>query len=151
MIPEYQKIMLPLLKYAEGTREHRIRDAIEQLADEFKLSEEERREILPSGQQTVFDNRVGWARTYLKKSGLLESTKRGYFKITERGLKVLKDRPTEIDAKYLEQFPEFVQFIKTTKVVKEGGEGKELEKYEERTPEELMEIGNQKLQKELAF
>lgn len=150
MIPDYQKIMLPLLKYAEDSQEHHIRDAIEQLADEFKLSEEERRELLPSGQQAVFDNRVGWARTYLKKAGLLESTKRGYFKITERGLKVLKDRPTEIDANYLERFPEFVQFIKTTKVVKEEIEGKELGKYEESTPEELMEIGYQKLQKELA-
>jgi restriction system protein len=86
----------------------------------------------------------------LKKAGLLEPTKRGYFKITERGLKVLKDRPTEIDANYLERFPEFVQFIKTTKVVKEEIEGKELGKYEESTPEELMEIGYQKLQKELA-
>lgn len=149
MIPDYQKIMIPLLKYAEDSQEHHTRDVIEQLADEFELSEEERRELLPSGQQAVFYNRVGWARTYLKKAGLLESTKRGYFKITERGLKVLKDQLTEIDAKYLEQFPEFVQF-KTTKVVKEEIEGEELGKYEESTPEELMEIGSQKLQKELA-
>lgn len=146
MIPDFQKIMLPLLKYAEDGQEHHIRDAIEHLADEFNLSEEERRELLPSGQQAVFDNRVGWARTYLKKAGLIASTKRGYFKITKRGLKVLKDRPTEINAKYLEQFPEFVQF-RTTKVVKEDVEGKELE---ELTPEELMEIGSQRLQKELA-
>jgi restriction system protein len=139
MIPDYQKIMLPLLKYAEDGQEHHIRDAIEQLADEFKLSEDERRELLQSGQRAVFDSRVSWARTYLKKAGLIESTKRGYLKITERGLKVLKDGPTEIDAKYLERFPEFVQF-KTTKVVKD----------EESTPEELMEIGSQKLQKELA-
>lgn len=140
MIPVFQKIMLPLLKYAEDDQEHHIRDAIKQLADEFKLSEDERREILQSGQ-AVFVNRVRWARTYLKKAGLIESTKRGYFKITERGLKVLKDGPTEIDAKYLEQFPEFVQF-KTLKGDKGGNE--------ESTPEELMEIGSLKLQTELA-
>jgi restriction system protein len=150
MIPDYQKIMLPLLKYAADGREYYIRDVIEQLSDEFKLSEEERRELLPSGQQAVFDNRVGWARTYLKKAGLLESTRRGYFKITEKGLKFLKDRPTEINAKYLEQFPEFVQFIRTTKVVGKKFEGKGLKKYEKSTPKELMEIGSQKLEKELA-
>jgi len=150
MIPDYQNIMLPLLKYAGDKQEHHIRDAIEQLADEFNLSEEERTELLPSGQQAIFDNRVGWARTFLKKAGLLESTKRGYFKITERGLKVLKDQPAKIDVRYLEQFPEFIQFAKPQKVVKEGFEDKELRKYEESTPEELLEIGNQKLQKELA-
>jgi len=152
MIPDYQNIMLPLLKYAGDKQEHHIRDAIEQLANEFNLSEKERRELLPSGQQAIFDNRVGWARTYLKKAGLLESTKRGYFRITERGIKVLKDRPLKIDVKYLEQFPEFIPFIqfKPPKVVKEGFEDKELRKYEETTPEELMEIGSQKLQKELA-
>lgn len=140
--------MLPLLKFTEDDQEHHIRDAIEQLADEFKLSEDERSELLQSGQ-AVFDNRVWWARTYLKKAGLIESTKRGYFKITERGLKVLKDGPTEIDAKYLEQFPEFVQF-KTPKDDKKENEDKESEENGKRTPEELMEIGSLKLQTELA-
>jgi len=77
--------MLPLLKYAGDVKEHRIRDAVEQLAEEFRLSEEERKELLPSGQQTVFKNRVGWASTYLKKAGLLDSGKKGYFSITRRG------------------------------------------------------------------
>lgn len=74
-IPDYQSIMLPLLKLASDKKEHSIREAIESLSDLFKLSEEEKKEVLPSGQQYVFDNRVGWARTYLKKAGLLESTK----------------------------------------------------------------------------
>jgi len=150
MIPDYQNIMLPLLKYAGDKQEHHIRGATEQLADEFNLSEEERTELLPSGQQAIFDNRVGWARTFLKKAGLLESPKRGYFEITKRGLKVLKDQPAKIDVRHLEQFPEFIQFIKPQRVVKEGFEDKELRKYEESTPEELLEIGSQKLQKELA-
>jgi hypothetical protein len=85
-IPDYQSIMLPLLKFAGDKKEHSIREAIEHIANIFNLSEEERREVLPSGQQYIIDNRVGWARTYLKKAGLLESTKRSYFKITDLGL-----------------------------------------------------------------
>jgi len=88
-IPDYQSIMLPLLKFAGDKKEHSIREAIEYIANVFNLSEEERREVLPSGQQYIIDNRVGWARTYLKKAGLLESTKRSYFKITDLGLEVL--------------------------------------------------------------
>jgi len=139
MIPDYQNIMLPLLKYMGDKKEHHIRDATEQLADEFNLAEDERKELLQSGQQTIFDNRVGWAKTYLKKAGLLESTRRGYFKITKRGLKVLEDRPNNIDIEYLKQYPEFIEFIKPPKII-----------FEENTPEELMEIGYQKLQYDLA-
>jgi len=96
-IPDYQSIMLPLLKFLCDRKEHSLREAIEYLADEFKLTEDERKEFLPSGQQAIFDNRVGWARTYILKAGLLESTKRGYFNITERGLQVLKDEPEKIN------------------------------------------------------
>lgn len=85
-IPDYQTIMFPLLRYLEDGKEHHIREAIEALAQQFGLTPEERKEILPSGQQYIFDNRVGWARTYMKKAGLIEPIKRGYFKITERGL-----------------------------------------------------------------
>jgi len=85
-IPDYQSIMLPLLKFASDKREHSIQDAIEDLASFFKVSETELQELLPSGQQKIFDNRVGWARTYLKKAGLLDSPKRGVFVITEKGL-----------------------------------------------------------------
>jgi restriction system protein len=74
-IPDYQSIMLPLLKFAGDGEEHSLREAIEDLADEFSLTDEERKELLPSGRQATFDNRVGWARTYMKKAGLLESTK----------------------------------------------------------------------------
>ena len=84
-IPDYQTVMLPLLRLAADEREHFVREAVEELAREFKLSEEERKELLPSGGQATFDNRVGWARTYMKKAGLLESPRRGYFRITRRG------------------------------------------------------------------
>ena len=80
-MPDFQKIMLPLLKFLKDKQEHSIRETIDSLADQFDLSEEERRELLPSGQQAIFSNRVGWARTHLKKAVLLEPTRRGYFKI----------------------------------------------------------------------
>ena len=109
-IPDYQSLMLPLLSLAADQEEHSLREAIENLADLFELTDEQRRDLLPSGQQATFDNRVGWARTYMKKAGLLESTRRGYFRITERGLKVLKRNPKAINISFLRQFPEFVEF-----------------------------------------
>ncbi len=82
-IPDYQTIMLPLLNLAADGEEHRLRDAIEELADHLDLTEDERKELLPTGSQATFDNRVGWARTYVKKAGLLESPRHGYFRITD--------------------------------------------------------------------
>ncbi|CAA9551901.1 Mrr restriction system protein [uncultured Synechococcales cyanobacterium] len=87
-IPDYQSIMLPLLKLAADQDKHSLREAIDTLSIEFSLTDGEKEEILPSGKQAVFDNRVGWARTYLKKAGLVESPRRSFFKITSRGLEV---------------------------------------------------------------
>lgn len=145
MIPDFQSIMLPLLKYAGDKKEHSVRNAIETLADEFNLTEEERKGLLQSGQQTIFDNRVGWAKTHLKKASLLELTKRGYFRITDTGLKVLDDNPQEINVKYLKQYPEFVEFIRPSTSVRDEIEALEIKEYEGNTPEELMGIGHQKL------
>jgi restriction system protein len=78
-IPDYQSIMLPLLRLAADGVVHKYRDAVESLARHFALSNDERREFLPSGKQPTFDNRVGWARTYMTKAGLLSSPKRGQF------------------------------------------------------------------------
>jgi len=109
-IPDYQTVMLPLLRFLKDGKEHNIGEVVDSLADEFNLSTEERQQLLGSGQQTVLRNRAGWARTYLKKAGLIESTRRGHFRITERGQSVLASKPERIDIKYLEQFPEFVAF-----------------------------------------
>src|SRR4051812_35937784 len=105
-LPTYQRVMLPLLRVAADGQEHSLRGTIEQLAEEFHLSNEERKELLPSGGQATFDNRVGWARTYMKKAGLIESPRPGYLKITDRGLEVLKQDPKEINVKFLEQYQE---------------------------------------------
>jgi restriction system protein len=144
-IPDFQTIMLPLLKFLGDKKEHSLRETIEYLAEEFKLTEEERKELLPSGQQATFDNRVGWTRTYLKKAGLIESTKRAYFKISNRGMQVLKEKPKFINIKYLDQFPEFIEFRKRKKEKKER---KPIS--DEAPPEELIESAYQILRDNLA-
>lgn len=109
-IPDYQTLMLPLLRITADGTEHRIGDATQQLAQEFHLCEDERQQLLPSGSQTTFANRVGWAKSYLVQAGLLQSTKRAHFQITNRGRDVLSSNPSNIDNEYLFQFPEFVAF-----------------------------------------
>ena len=148
-IPDYQSIMLPLLKFAGDNQAHTIREAIEHIADSFNLTEQDRKEVLPSGSQYIIDNRVGWARTYLKKAGLLESPKRSYFKITSLGLDVLKKNPSEINVKFLEQFPPFIEF-RNTKKEKDGEEEYEVETGSAQTPQELLEYGYQKIKKDLS-
>jgi restriction system protein len=98
-IPDYQSIMLPLLRFAADEKEHSLREAIEGLSGKFGLTDAEKKELLPSGQQPTFDNRVAWARTYMTKAALLESPRRGYFRITQRGREVLSKRLTEINVK----------------------------------------------------
>jgi restriction system protein len=147
-IPDYQAIMLPLLRFAGDGAEHSLREAIESLADEFKLSDEERRELLPSGQQEVFDNRVGWARTYMKKAGLLRTTRRGFFEITERGSEALRKKPEKIDGKFLEQFQEFREFKSLRHQPTPSDEQEEGE--QKRTPEEVLERAYQNLRTDLA-
>jgi len=149
-IPDYQSIMLPLLKLVSDGREYYLRDIIEKLADKFNLSEEERKELLPSGQQSIFSNRVGWARTYLKQAGLLEATRRGYIRITERGKQVLSQNPKHIDVKFLEQFPEFLEFRQRRRDKDEEKEQIKKEDISLETPEELLEIAYQKIRNELA-
>ena len=109
-IPDYQTIMLPLLTFAGDGQEHSSREAINHLANEFGLTDDERKELLPSGTQALFNNRVGWATTYIRKAGLIESKRKGIFKITERGKQVLSENIERLDNKYLEQFPEFIEF-----------------------------------------
>ncbi|WP_294250031.1 winged helix-turn-helix domain-containing protein [Propionivibrio sp.] len=103
-IPDYQTLMLPLLKLARDKQEHRFRDAIEHLASEFKLTDDERGTMLPSGTAPVFDNRVGWARTYLKQAALLESHKRGVFCITREALNSCRRTQVGLTTRRLNDF-----------------------------------------------
>ena len=109
-IPDYQTIMLPLLKFMGDQKEHNVREMIDYLAGEFRLSDEEKRRLLPSGNDVKFDNKVKWSRLYLGKAGLLKSTGKGYWKISKSGLQVLSQNPSRIDVKFLGQLPEYQEF-----------------------------------------
>ena len=109
MIPDYQSLMRPLLVCA-SSGETRIGDTVDKLADQLGLTPEERAELLPSGKQTRFANRVNWAKAYLAKAGLVENTRRGYFRITPRGQAALADATATINNVYLDQFKEFQDF-----------------------------------------
>jgi len=150
-IPDFQSVMLPLMKYASDNREHTLREAIEALAEQFKLSEEELSELLPSGTQAIFDNRVGWAKTHLSKAGLLSSPRRSVFIITDRGKEILSKKPDFINMALLRQFPEYVEFTKSTKK-KDTSDKKEKpeESLFQNTPEETLEYAYQELRETLA-
>lgn len=155
MIPDYQTLMLPLLKAISDGVEHKFNDIVEVLAHEFKLTEEEKKELLPSGLSFLFSNRVGWARTYLKKAGLLDGPKRGIVVISQRGKNVLAENPPAINVKYLQQFSEFLDFQLNRKddsttavesvfpIASSGFEAKQ------QTPEELLELGYQTIRKSI--
>jgi restriction system protein len=150
MIPDYQTLMLPLLKLVADKQEHKYRDIIENLAIEFQVSEDERKELLASGNQAIFDNRVGWAKTYLKKAGLLDSPKRATFIITEIGLQTLKINPNRIDAKYLRQFPAFLEFQNASRNDNDTEEEIINVEANQQTPEENLDKAYQRIRKSLA-
>lgn len=146
-VPDFQSLMLPLLQMAADGQEHTVYEAMDALASMFNLSPEERNELLPSGQQSRFDNRVHWASTYLKQAGLLEATGRGRFCITQRGLDVLRHRPDRIDAAFLRQFPEFIAFQSRSPRNHDAGAAPiELA----HTPDETLQASYQSLREELA-
>ncbi len=109
-VPDYQSLMRPLLAFSSDGSEKNINDAIKDIAEQLKLTEDERQQLLPSGKQPIFANRVHWARTYLDKAGAIRRTRRSHFEITDRGKQLLTDNPTRIDAQVLKQFPEFIAF-----------------------------------------
>ncbi len=148
-IPDYQSLMLPLLKLTSDNQEHKIGDLVEALAIQFKLTDDQRKELLPSGQTFVFGSRVGWARTYLKKAGLLDSQKRATVQITKRGVSILKDNPSKIDVKLLRQFPEFLEF-QNAKKDDEIITNTSSDLTNTQTPEETLESAYQSIRVSLA-
>lgn len=153
-VPGYQTLMLPMLKLAGDGAEHTLAEAADVLARELRLDESDRRELLPSGQQPKFDNRVGWARTYLVKAGLLEITGRSKFTITRRGREVLSSRPAEITNRYLRQFSEFLDFVRASSDANGGTAGlasrADADDRVQQTPEEQLESIYQEMRQELA-
>ena len=150
-IPNHQTVMLPLLDFLSDGEEHHLRQAVGALADHFGLSKEERLDLLPSGRYPTFNNRIGWAGTYMKEAGLIERPRRGYMKITDRGLSVLRDRPASIDTKFLERFPEFVSFREKSGKPPKPKSPKDNENViGEQTPPEAIEAAYQAIRGSLA-
>jgi len=150
-IPDYQSLMLPVLQ-ASANGEVRFADVVESLAEQLGLTPEARSELLPSGKQTVFNNRVHWAKTYLAKAGLIEITRRGHFKISPRGEQVIASHPSRIDNNFLNQFEEFRQFRDRSGQGGDHGEaplepGVETQKQ---TPDEIMRVAHKQIEGSLA-
>lgn len=152
-VPDYQSVMLPLLRFAaEKSEEISTGEAVEFLAKEFGLTDEDLKEMLPSGIQPTFVNRVGWASTYMKKAGLLEATRRGFYRITPRGQDLLKKQPKIINVKLLKQYPEFLEFqqLKGTRSAEKVKDAKEPPDPAAATPSEALETAYENLRDELA-
>ena len=147
-IPDFQSIMLPIMEIAGDKNIHFFRDVINRLIDHYELTDEEKSELLPSGKQPIFENRTGWAKTHLKKAGLLNYPKRGCIQITERGLSLLGNKPEKIDMKTLKQYDEYNEFIKITNDSKTNDDS--ISEIEIHTPEELMEKSFQNIKRTLA-
>ncbi len=148
-IPDFQTLMLPVLEYAATTNEHSLREATDHLADQFGLTEEEQNELLPSGVQPLFYNRVGWARTYLKKAGLLVLTRRNYLQITDVGKDVVESKPDKVNMKFLEKFPEYIEFRERKREKKE--DEKPITEIEELSPEESLGASYSRIREDLAI
>ena len=117
-IPGFQSIMLPLLKIASDESEHNHTEVRDSLAVQFEISDSEKKEMLPSGKQARFSNRVAWAIVYLRRAGLIENSSRGIFHITVQGIDLLKTNPDKIDIKLLKQLnPEIKKWSKTFRSV----------------------------------
>lgn len=149
-IPDFQAIFLPLLQFAIDRQERSIQEAIQYLAHYFCLTDEEQKELLPSGKQAIFDNRVGWSRTHLKKAGLLEYPRRAFFKITDRGVELLKTNPSGINVNLLKQYPEYLEFLGITSKTKTSECIQTVPDAVDRTPEELLEYSYQEIRTTLA-
>lgn len=149
-IPDYQAIMLPLLKLVNDGSEYFMGSTFESLAKHFSLTDEERREVLEGGQ-IKFENRVGWARTYLKKAGLLTSPKRSYIQITQRGLEVLNLNPQKLDNQFLKKFPEFLEFYQRSIASSQSSDVALTKELDQQTPAEAIESTYQKIRQDLAI
>src|SRR3954452_17422029 len=110
-IPDFQAVMLPLVESLADGKERTMRDLTDLLSGRFELTEQGQQEVLPSGQQSIFSNRVAWAKSHLKYAGLLENPTRGRVRISDLGRKVLSERPRAIGVKFLKRFPSYCEFV----------------------------------------
>ena len=148
-IPDFQSVMLPFLEILQDGKERIMRELTEALAVRFGLTDEERQELLPSGQQTLFSNRVAWAKSHMKNAGLILNPTRGKVSISDAGRKVLQQKPATINCKFLKQFPSYLTFI--GQAPGQSNEGKEETVLEStQTPLELLDASFNTLRKATA-
>ena len=147
-IPDFQSIFLPLLKACADGKEHTKQELLPLLAKQFGLTEAELSIKLASGKQGMFDNRVGWAKSYLKQAGLLEIMRRGVFRITARGLQVLDENPQPLNIRYLKRATEF---LAARGKPKDESKFVELAAVNPETPDELIAGGYRQLREALAI
>ncbi len=140
-IPTYEQLLFPLLHFLSDGKERSLREAVEHLSDRCKLTEEERERLLPSGNQRYIENRVGWARTYLKKAEMLEYPRRGHMRIMERGKEFLSTNPDSLTVDNLKKYPNWEE---NWHGGEDGGEKTE-ESTENKTPEEQLELAHNQL------
>jgi restriction system protein len=138
MIPDYQTAMLPTLRALSDGLVRRATDIRDTVANVFKLSEEELRELVPSGQKTLFSDRVSWALTYMKKAGLVETPKRAHYRLTQRGRDLLASKPERIDLTVLSGYAEFVEW-------KERSDAPKAQKVERHVPSETPQTPEESL------
>ena len=156
MIPDFQRLMLPILQVVRDGKEHRVRDMVEEISRQFKLTAEETKQMLPSGSDFVMHNRIRWARFHMSKAGLIESVERGKHRITPQGLDFLRKNPSEISVPILKSFPEYEKFYSashqrsTRTLILEDTATLNASAVEKDTPEEMIESPYQALRKELA-
>jgi restriction system protein len=148
-IPDFQSWFMPLLQRLADGQEHSMSDLYEQLADDRGLSADDRAELLKSGTQFVYQNRIGWARTYLKKAGLVEAPGRGLVKLTPRGQEILNSPPPKLNVKFLRQYPEFVEFHTYHPPAAPENETP-AESADEETPQDALERAQAELRHQLA-
>ncbi|TAE90738.1 MAG: restriction endonuclease [Verrucomicrobia bacterium] len=149
-IPDFQTLMRPLLEAHADYNEHLNRDLVERLADQFQLTEEERREMLPSGRARLFDNRIAWAKSHILQAGLLMSPRRAISVITERGREALKNHPQKIDLRILQEFEEYREFRNRRKNEDDSSHlAIEEDSDSGLTPEELLEDAYLKIRRQI--
>lgn len=148
-VPDFQSFFLPLLKFAADGKDHTPAETYDAMAMHFKLSNEDLKEMLPSGKQTTFKNRVAWAKVYLSKAMLLESPKRGIFRITERGKGLLAENPETLRVKQLKKFSEFSNFHTSGNKQDKTDESFSEPEETTSTPEETFEKVYQELRNSL--
>lgn len=149
-IPKYNELMLPLLQFTSDGEEYHIKEAVDPISEYFGLTPEDKQKVMGNSKQSVIYYRIHWANTYLKKAGLLSSSRRGYIQITERGRSVLREKPNKVDSHFLMRFPEFVEFKSSSKTDSESDVETDSNDVSELAPKELIDSTYKSIVNDLA-